>query len=156
MQLPVLWPVSVSTRTLTSQGIGFLETLKNPANLFKNNLDNTRNNIKSEIPPPPKKNGGIVELLIPAFPKKSFSWGDKNFFGQKNYGEMVLNWRRINDQIMSRFGRSFIKDKCIFQQANFLYIDSHLGYWYIICKGNTRNRGMNLRNTLFALICLYA
>ena len=41
------------------QGIGFLETLKNPANLFKNNLDNTRNNIKSEIPPPQKK---MVEL----------------------------------------------------------------------------------------------
>ena len=31
----VLQPVSVSTRTLTSQGIGFLETLKNLANLFK-------------------------------------------------------------------------------------------------------------------------
>ena len=49
MQLPVLWPVSVSTRTLTSQGIEFLETLKNPANLFKNNLNNTRNNMKSQI-----------------------------------------------------------------------------------------------------------
>ena len=47
------------------------------------------------------------------FSKKSFSW-DKNFFGQKNYGEVVLNWR-TNDQIMSRFGRSFINDKCIFQ-----------------------------------------
>ena len=44
----------------------------------------------------------------------SFSWGDKNFFGQKNYGEVVLNWR-TNDQIMPRFGRSFINDKCIFQ-----------------------------------------
>ena len=62
MQLPVLWPVSVSTRTLTSQGIGFLETLKNPANLFKNNLNNTRNNMKSQIQN--KKNGGIGELLI--------------------------------------------------------------------------------------------
>ena len=38
-----------STRTLTSQGIGFLETLKNPANLFKNNLNNIRNNAKSQI-----------------------------------------------------------------------------------------------------------
>ena len=54
-----------------------------------------------------KENGGIVELLIQHqhFSKKSFSWGDKNFFGQKNY----------NDQIMPRFGRSFINDKCIFQ-----------------------------------------
>ena len=33
---------------------------------------------------------------------------------EKNYGEVVLN-RRTNDQIMPRFGRSFIKDKCIFQ-----------------------------------------
>ena len=48
-----------STRTLTSQGIGFLETLKNPANLFKNNLNNTRNNMKSQIQN--KANGGIRE-----------------------------------------------------------------------------------------------
>ena len=62
-----------------------------------------------------KKNGGIAELLIPTFfQKKSFSWGDKKFFGQKNYGEVVLNWR-ANDQIMPRFGKSFINDKCIFQ-----------------------------------------
>ena len=122
--------------------------LKNPANLFKNNLNNTRNNMKSQIQN--KKNGGIVELLIPTlnkiirnqdtyfvvtmnnrlkitsvhgapplkygriFSKKSFSWGEKNFFGQKNYGEVVLNWR-TNDQIMPRFWRSFINDKCIFQ-----------------------------------------
>ena len=49
------------------QGIGFLETLKNPANLFKNNLNNTRNNMKSQIQN--KKNGGIVELLIPTLNK---------------------------------------------------------------------------------------
>ena len=85
-----------------------------------------------------KKNGEIVELLIPTlnkiigqqdtyfvvimnnrlkiinvymvlpsiggfFPKKSFSWRNKNIFGQKNYGEVVLNWR-TNDQVMPRFG----------------------------------------------------
>ena len=50
---------------LASQCIGFLETLKNPANLFKNNLNNIRNNMESN-------SGGIVELLIPTFfPKKS-------------------------------------------------------------------------------------
>ena len=49
MQLPVLGPVSVSTETLTSQGMGFLGTLKNPVNLFKNNLNNTRNTMKSQI-----------------------------------------------------------------------------------------------------------
>ena len=89
-------------------------------NSFKKNLNNTRNNIKSQILN--KKNGGIVELLIPKlnkiisnqgylfrcnyekssqsnqctwcsplkygriFSKKSFSWGDKSFFGQKIMG----------------------------------------------------------------------
>ena len=145
MQLPVLWPVSVSTRTLTSLGIRFLDTFKNPANLLKKNLNNTRNN---EVSNSKKnlKNGGIVELLIPTLnkivmnqdtyfviimnnrlkimlpskawedffqKKKSFSWGNKNLFGQNNYGEVVLNWS-TNDQIMPRFGRSFINDKCIF------------------------------------------
>ena len=32
-------------------------------------------------------NCGITNTNI--FPKKSFSWGDKNFFGQKNNGEVV-------------------------------------------------------------------
>ena len=54
-----------ATRTLTSQGIGFFETLKTPANLFKNNLNNTRNNMKPQIQKKKKKkerkNGGIVE-----------------------------------------------------------------------------------------------
>ena len=38
----------------------------------------------------------------------------KTFLGNKNYGKVFLN-RRTNDQIMPRFGRSFISDKCIFQ-----------------------------------------
>ena len=115
-------------------------------NSFKNNLNNTSNNMKSQIQN--KKNGGTAELLIPTlnnvirnqgtyfivimnnrlkineykwcslymggfFPKKNFSWGDRKFFGQTNY-EIVLN-RRTNDQIMPRFGRSFMNDKCIFQ-----------------------------------------
>ena len=42
-------------RALTSQDIGFLETLKNPANLFKNNRNNTRNNMKSQIQKKKKK-----------------------------------------------------------------------------------------------------
>ena len=61
---------SVSTRTVTIQGIGFLETLKNLANLFKNNLNNNnaRNNMKSQVKKK-EKNGGIVELLIPTLNK---------------------------------------------------------------------------------------
>ena len=60
-----------------SQDIGFLETLKNPANSFKNNLNKTRNDMKSQIQKKKKKreNGGIVELLIQYqhFSKKGFS-----------------------------------------------------------------------------------
>ena len=35
----------------------------------------------------------------------------RNFFGQKNYGEVVLS-KRTTDHIMLRFGRSLINDKC--------------------------------------------
>ena len=56
-------------------------------------------------------NCGITNTNI--FPKKA-SYEETNFFGKKNYGEVLLNWR-TNDQIMPRFGRSFINDKCIFQ-----------------------------------------
>ena len=100
--------------TLASKGIEFFETLKNPANLFKNNFNNTRNNMKSQIPKKEKEwwNCGITNTNI--FPKKRFSCGDKNVFRQKPYGEVVLNWR-TNDQIRPRFGRSFINDNYIFQ-----------------------------------------
>ena len=49
------------------------------------------------------------------FPKTVFHEG-KNFFRQKIFGEVVLN-SRLNDQIMPRCERSFINDKCIFQQS---------------------------------------
>ena len=45
------------------------------------------------------------------FSKKKLLMRGQKLFGQKNYGEVVLNWR-TNDQIMPRFGRSFINDKC--------------------------------------------
>ena len=62
-----------------------------------------------------KRNGGILELLIPTFFKKIPSHERAKFFGgQKNYGEVVLNWR-TNDRIMSWFGKTFINDKNIFQ-----------------------------------------
>ena len=117
MQLPVLSPVSVSTRTQDSfqaKRYWISWDLKKP-NLFKNNFTNTSNNVKSQIQN--KKNGGISELLITLnrvirnqgtyfvvimnnrhkiisvpgaplygiggfFPKKSFSWEGKNFYGQ--------------------------------------------------------------------------
>ena len=104
--------------TLASQGIGFLETLKNPANLFKNNLNNTRNNMKSQIQNNNNNNNnnndGIAELLIPTFFQEKLLLRGQKLFHVKKYGEVVLNWR-TNDQVTPRFGRSFINDKCIFQ-----------------------------------------
>ena len=47
-------------------------------------------------------------------PKTAFHGWGINLFGQKIYGEVVLNGR-TNDQFMVRWGRSFINDKCIFQ-----------------------------------------
>ena len=74
--------------------------------------------MKSQIPKKKKKrrkkewwNCGITNTSI--FPKKTSHEGTKTFLGKKNYGEVVLNWR-TNDQIMPRFGRNFMNDKCIF------------------------------------------
>ena len=63
-----------------------------------------------------KKNGAIVELLIPTFfLKKASHEGTKTILCKKNFEEVLLNWR-TNDQVMSRFGRTFIiNNKCIFQ-----------------------------------------
>ena len=47
------------------------------------------------------------------FFKKRFSW-ETNFFVKKFFGEVALNGR-TNDQIIPRWGRSFINDKCILQ-----------------------------------------
>ena len=67
-QLPVTWPVSVSTKTLISQGIGSLETLKSPANLFRSNLNNTKNNMSKTQKKKKKKKGwwncGITNTSI--------------------------------------------------------------------------------------------
>ena len=61
-----------------------------------------------------KRKKGMVELLIPTFFRKNLLMREQKLFWSKKYGEVVLNWR-ANDQIMPRFGRSFINDKCIFQ-----------------------------------------
>ena len=65
MQLPLLLPVLVSAMTLTKQKVLDSWDLKRWT-LFKNDLNNTKNNMKSQIQKKKKKNnGGIVELLIP-------------------------------------------------------------------------------------------
>ena len=45
----------------------------------------------------------------------NFSW-ETNVFGQRTYGEVTLNGR-TNDQIMPRWGKSFINDRCIFHKS---------------------------------------
>ena len=58
----------------------------------------------------------IIKVHI-AFPKVWGNFSKKafhektNIFGQKNYGEVVLNWG-TNDQTMPRWQRIFINDKC--------------------------------------------
>ena len=47
------------------------------------------------------------------FPKKKLLMRGQKLFWAKKYGEVFLNWR-TKDQIMPRFGRSFINDKYIF------------------------------------------
>ena len=94
----------VSTRALESQLVAFLETLKKPANLFKNNLNNTRNNMKFQIQK--KKNFSKKKPLMRA---------PELFLGKKIW-EVFPNWRTY-DQIMSRFRRSVVNDKYIFQQV---------------------------------------
>ena len=94
MLLPVLGPVSVSTRTLASESIGYLEILKNPANLLKNNLNNTKNYMKFQIQNNNNNNnnnnyGGIVELLIPKFFQKIASdEGIKTILSKKIMGRL--------------------------------------------------------------------
>ena len=60
------------------------KTLKNPANLFKDNLNKTKNNMKSQIKK--KKNGGIVELLMPTFFQKKLLRGQKLSWTKKLWG----------------------------------------------------------------------
>ena len=54
-----------------------------------------------------------MELLIPIFFQKKLLMREQKLFWSKNYGKVVLNCR-TNDQIMRRFGKSFINDKCIY------------------------------------------
>ena len=55
-----------------------------------------------------------------------------------------------NDQIMQG-GKLMVKRFQWSSQVNFPYIDLCLGYWYIICKANTTNKGLNLKNTFCTL-----
>ena len=72
---------------------GFLKTLKNPANLYKDNLNNTRNNLKSQFQKKKqkKKNGRIVELLIPTL-NKIIRNQDTYFLVIMNNRLKVISW----------------------------------------------------------------
>ena len=69
---------------MTSQGTGFRETLKNPVNLFKNNLNNTRNEV-SNSKKKERWNSGITKYQH--FSKKrSLMRGQKLFSANKLWG----------------------------------------------------------------------
>ena len=57
-----------------------------------------------------------------------------------------------NDKIMQ--GSKLMAKK--FQRSSevFPLIDSNLGYWYIILKVNSTNRGLNLKS-IFCTLCLW-
>ena len=83
MQLPVLWPISISTKgNWQAKRYCISWDLKKPK-LFKNNLNNTRNNVKSRIQN--KKNAGIVELLI------TLNKIIRKYFVVYNYEQLLQN-----------------------------------------------------------------
>ena len=112
----------------------------------------------------PESIGGLIS-------KKSFSW-DKPFW--ENLWVVVLDGG-TNDCIIQRDKKFY---KYLFQQSehyksegfpqacrnriylwfskccvifSFTHVDPVLGYWHIIWKVNTRNRGLNLKNTFCIL-----
>ena len=98
--------------------------------------------IKHSVSSPPAKYGEC-------FRKKALL-GRIHFLGQI-YGRMF--YMGTNDQIMQG-GKLMVKRFQRSSQVSFPLIDPDLGYWYIIWKVNTTNRGLNLKNT-FCAICLW-
>ena len=98
--------------------------------------------IKHSVSSPPAKYGEC-------FRKKALL-GRIHFLGQI-YGRMF--YMGTNDQIMQG-GKLMVKRFQRSSQVSFPLIDPDLGYWYIIWKVNTTNRGLNLKNT-FCTLCLW-
>ena len=83
------------------------------------------------------------------FHKKALH-GRTNFFG-KIFGEMF--YMGTNDQIMQG-GSWWLSGFKARIKLFFSLIDADLGYWCIIWKVNTTDRGLNLKNTCCTL-CLW-
>ena len=94
-------------------------------------------------PLPSTKYGG--NFLQKSFPCR------KKHFGQI-YGGMF--YMETNDQIMQ--GRKLmVKRFQRLSQVRFPVTDLDLGYWYIIWKVNTTNRGLNLKKNTFCKLCFW-
>ena len=76
--------------------------------------------------------------------------GETNFFGQI-HGGMFYMW--TNDQIIQG-GKLMVKRLQKSSQVTFPLIDPDLGYWYLVWKINTTNRGLNFKNT-FCILSLW-
>ena len=98
--------------------------------------------IKHSVSSPPAKYGEC-------FRKKALL-GRIHFLGQI-YGRMF--YMGTNDQIMQG-GKLMVKRFQRSSQVSFPLIDPDLGYWYIIWKVSTTNRGLNLKNNFWTL-CLW-
>ena len=98
--------------------------------------------IKHSVSSPPAKYGEC-------FRKKALL-GRIHFLGQI-YGRMF--YMGTNDQIMQG-GKLMVKRFQRLSQVSFPLIDPDLGYWYIIWKVNTTNRGLNLKKQLLLTLPL--
>ena len=76
------------------------------------------------------------------------SWNRKTIFFGQIYGRMF--YMGTNDQIMQG-GKLMVKRFQRSSQVSFPHIDLCLGYWYIIWKANTTNKGLSLKNTFCTL-----
>ena len=76
--------------------------------------------------------------------------GKTNFLGQICWG-MFYMW--TNDQIIQG-GKLMVKRFQKSSQVSFPLIDPDLGYWYIVWKIKTTNRGLNFKIT-FCILCFW-
>ena len=93
-------------------------------------------------PFPPTKYGRA--FFIKKFSVEEKTSLDKFLAGCFTWGLMIRYAR----------GKLMVKSFQRTSQVSFPRVDPDLGYWYIIWKVNTTNRGLNLKNT-FCTLCLW-
>ena len=100
--------------------------------LLENNSNN-RNNMKSQIKK--KKFFSKKRIHFPVI------WTLKIFTWRLSLDHSIKFWKDLSSRLIVKAFQ-----KCV--TFSFHYVDSDLWYWHIIWKVKTRNRGINLKNTL--------